>query len=1592
MQKLLNKLIAVIVTVMMVSANMAPAIVYAAESLSQNAKTKEENVEFNATINNDYNASIDVDSEGALVLNLKVSETGYLKDCVVTLKDNNYEVIDNGNLNVKSINGNVIELDEVNAGKVLNISLPIRLKKEDKVSKDVLGKDSTVTLNAIYVNEKGKEKKIEKTLTEHLEWTAESNEVVKQDLVRYIKFDNKTMISFKITDGLEGNKIPVQSKEITVNVPSLQDNKPSKVIVTGKGISYNYENDVVTIKKENAPDSEGKIVWDSQDEYMVTYIYDAQVENSNLESQVVGKVQVKGNTVEGRLENYTYELNEQVGNYVEAETSGTTELNKGYMYTNIKNRENNLETAFEVRLKANVGFKDVIDSIKIAESKEMFNSLDASNSITNKKVKIEKDNLVEILGDNGTIKVLSEDGTELGTLTKDNNELEVNARRVVIETSKVVKEGDLEVILSKAIDANAPFTKEQVLSFTELTTTANVYGYKDENENSSREISKVINLTEPTSNAQLDVSVNNLSTVVKNEDVVLTATLETNDINDALYSNVKANIVLPEEVKEINIKEAGLIYEDELKLSNISANGNVISLNLDGNQTKYSSQSTANGTVVRIVADITLDNLAPTNKKEIRLEFSNEENGEQKTISSPVGIVAPTGFVTTNSLEINGQKVTSQESNEQVIKIEAGKEEKYAKLSGTIVNNLGYEATGVTILGTIPTSGNKDEDEKDLGSNFDTIMTSAIELAGIDAEVYYSENVNELVDGNGWTENYTENAKSYKIVFIGSVAHGTVIEFSYNVKVPTNLGYGEISKATYAVYYNNNAEQGNTQNVVLAKPVVISTDEKPVITAQTILTDLNTQQEIKNNSDIKEGKILTYKLVIKNTGKEIANNIKVETNLPDGISLVEKVSDMTDFLINQYNYETKKLENTIETLEAGKEYIIEYEFVVTKNITGEEGEATEQNIVSTIIADEIEENITNEFKVNIVKGDIVGSVTSNKIDKNLKTDDIINYYLEIKNANFEEKKNIIAKIILPEELSMVSVDNNSGTDYSYDDKTRTLTYKNPTLKGKATDGVFVQLKVGKLDKNKKVSVNAKISCDGAQEESLEQLSFNLIKDVISVNLSSNIDKNNLSDTDELEYNVSVKNNGNENVTVSVSDVIPDSLRVISYKLEDENTNNEYEVNSRNILTSLEVGSGNTARLIIMTEPYQLENGRIAKIENKATVSLEGTTIDTNTLKHTIVGTSEKSSGLSTAPKAGEEGTGDEDFDNEKTEQGTYKISGQVWVDENVDGRKDGNEEKISGLTVKLYDKKTGKIAVDVNGKEQQKTTDESGKYTFVNVKSGEYTVVVEYDSLSYGLASYRVEGLLESENSDFVTAKLDEKEVAATDTIIVEDANTYNIDLGLTKEKIFDLDITKTITKVTVTNTKAKTKVYDYADLSVAKVELATANVDFATVLVEYAIRIKNNGSVAGYAKSIVDYIPEGMTFNSELNNTWYLGNDGNAYNTNLANTIINPGETKEVNLVLSRKMSGENTGTVRNTAEILISYNEYGIEDRDVQSNGGETKTENKSSADLVIGMATGREIASYTGITLGILSVIAFAVYEIKKHVISKMYNNII
>ena len=85
---------------------------------------------------------------------------------------------------------------------------------------------------------------------------------------------------------------------------------------------------------------------------------------------------------------------------------------------------------------------------------------------------------------------------------------------------------------------------------------------------------------------------------------------------------------------------------------------------------------------------------------------------------------------------------------------------------------------------------------------------------------------------------------------------------------------------------------------------------------------------------------------------------------------------------------------------------------------------------------------------------------------------------------------------------------------------------------------------------------------------------------------------------------------------------------------------------------------------------------------------------------------------------------------------------------------------------------------------------------------------------------------------------------------------------GIVRINGFDLKLEKFITKVVVQNNKG-TSVSEYNDATLAKTEIHAKQISGTTVIVEYKIRVTNEGAIAGYDKKVVDYIPQDMKFSS---------------------------------------------------------------------------------------------------------------------------------
>ena len=321
------------------------------------------------------------------------------------------------------------------------------------------------------------------------------------------------------------------------------------------------------------------------------------------------------------------------------------------------------------------------------------------------------------------------------------------------------------------------------------------------------------------------------------------------------------------------------------------------------------------------------------------------------------------------------------------------------------------------------------------------------------------------------------------------------------------------------------------------------------------------------------------------------------------------------------------------------------------------------------------------------------------------------------------------------------------------------------------------------------------------------------------------------------------------------------------------------------------------------------------------------------------------------------------------------INGKAWLDQNINGAKDNGETTLQGIKVKLYDVSTNDYLKDANGSIIETTTNENGEYGFTKIPNGQYIVLFEYDTNEYEPTYYKKDGVDDSINSKVVLKNItingETKTYAVTDTINLQD-NISNINIGLKEKLVFDLQLDKYISKVSIQNKKG-TKSYDYNDATFAKVEIYRKQVAGTVVVLEYTIKVKNNGEIAGYAKNVKDYLSNGLTFSSELNPDWYLsGNE--LYTSKFSNETINPGEEKEVKLILTKTMTNENTGVVNNRAEIVEAYNEYGIADSNSTPNNNMAGENDLGSADVIIGVSTGGTILAY--VILVIINTILIAI----------------
>ena len=204
----------------------------------------------------------------------------------------------------------------------------------------------------------------------------------------------------------------------------------------------------------------------------------------------------------------------------------------------------------------------------------------------------------------------------------------------------------------------------------------------------------------------------------------------------------------------------------------------------------------------------------------------------------------------------------------------------------------------------------------------------------------------------------------------------------------------------------------------------------------------------------------------------------------------------------------------------------------------------------------------------------------------------------------------------------------------------------------------------------------------------------------------------------------------------------------------------------------------------------------------------------------------------------------------------------------------------------------------------------------------------------------------------------------------------------------FDLALRKWVTEAIVIENgqETVTQTGHTAEMDpepVVKVELYRKDINDVIVKFRYKIRVTNEGDIAGYAKEITDYVPEGLRFVAEDNPGW-TDEGNNVISTRLLeNTLLQPGESAEVEVVLTWINSEDNMGQMTNTAEISEDYNDKGVPDRDSTPDNQVPGEDDIDDAPVLLSIETGQQ-RIYFVLGLTTLGVLAGGLVFIKKFVI--------
>ena len=1348
------------------------------------------------------------------------------------------------------------------------------------------------------------------------------------------------------------------------------------------------------------------------DEYFITYTYEDIImpetlnTNANIKAELTTFSGVENDgfiNVKSCEKDVEYSLEGKTGDIVSLSIENETkDVSKAYMYVN-----NNHKDTYEIELNdktiINIAYKDIVQNIFVEDVENFYKDKQSNKILTDdiyyKKIIVSKENFNDILGEDGEIKILDVNGNEIAKLNKDyqvdeENNLVVNLEsrysKLNIQTTAPLKEGNLVIHKMKAI-TNSSLDKETLKNVSFIGSQEKIrakYNYV-ENIIDVQDVEKNTALLDTDTRANLVVDRDSLSTLAKNENVELRIELNNAKDTSDVYGHSVFEIEMPSEVQSIEVTNANLVYGEGLSINSVEVQDKIIRVTLDGVQDAINSGVLTNGTNIELNANINVDLFAPAKTEQIKLHYSNDEatnyssNGyEEKdvTYSAPAGLVAVNS---TSNYDAIGSTLTSVRQGSMEGLIDIYKEAKVATMDIIVMNNNNNNISDISILGRIPFKGVKDiATNDDLGTTIDTRILSGIvpdERNNELFKIYYSENgeaTNDLNDSNNrWNENPEtfDNVKSYLIVPVDSnyeMQKSDVLKFTYQYEIPGNLPHNEKIYGTFLAYYTNHSEVATTEEKSTPDKVGLTTGKGPEVAI-----------DVKSDRDfVKEFEEIETTVTVTNVGEEVANDVVVNIPIPESTKYKTLKCEKEDVTAEL----GESLKVSVGEIEINKSVELKVYLTVKKFESSQEPKIT---LKASVTAKDLgTELVSNVKEVEVKRAEFSMYQYTVDTKDELGPQDIgteIEIMIQVKNLTNSEKSNVEVTQKLDDCFEFISANvcseefDRLENSAKYDESTRTITWNIDKIKANNSRSLAYKVKIKDLSEGmtrKEVKSVSEI-VNGDETYKSNALLITAAKSVLSIVQTTNTTDTYVKEGNTIDYVFTIKNEGSIAARkLNLTDIIPEGLVVRNIEI----VSNGFTTNQRVSATdkasvNLSILPKEEAIVTVKAFANGLNGVQEKTVTNVATLASNVGEITTNSITHiieadesTAINDLERSTSVTSAAATNRNITK------------TYKVTGTAWLDANENGMRELDEELLSGISAKLVNSETGVIAKSI-------TTDTNGTYTFAGVENGKYIIVFDYDTVKYTVTSYQKENVAPNVNSDAITTQIEQngkiRNAAVTDVIEVTDGSISNIDIGFVFADIFDLKLDKTITKITVQTAKGTTT-QNCNNETFTKTEIASKYVSGSTVYIEYAIKVTNVGDIAGYARKIVDYLPEGMTFNSSLktNENWYTGTDKNLYTTALANTELASGQSQEIKLVLTKQMTADNTGVVSNLAEIYEDYNIYGVSDKNSTPANKAQGENDLGKADAIILIKTGEVFVYISVIITSILlgSVVIFVAYN--------------